>query len=208
MFIGQASAWTSSEFTKDDAKITQYAPTLTKYGSYEVYEKAWYDPLGLWTETKTAEVVLDFNEDNCVNCKAEGRTTLLEDGKLVDEIGYYEKGLLGTYTKNRDVTNSKLWLRSDEFYNLKEVSYDVADCDDEGLVCSYSQETKLVPMKEVDNYERVCVPEEYYIDELVEVERLSVNGTLEWVNETQPVLQTRYLCEQVLNGTKWVEQPE
>jgi hypothetical protein len=210
MFIGQASGATSTDFQLDEDKITTYYPTTTQYGTYEVYERSWWDLLGIWTTTKKAEVTLDYNLDNCVNCRAEGRTTLLEPRVLFDDLDVYTKNIFGFYNNEKPVNDLKVWVKSSEFYPVHTIEYTDYECSGEGEfeLCNPFTNSREAVMQEVDNYERVCVPDEYYTDELVEVERLSVNGTLEWVNETQPVLQTRYLCEQVLNGTKLVELPE
>lgn len=47
LFIGQASAWTSSEFTRDEIKSLD---KLTNFGTYTIKESAWYDPLKIWTD--------------------------------------------------------------------------------------------------------------------------------------------------------------
>ena len=52
--ISFASAWTSSEFTLDEIKSVD---TTTKYGTYEIIESSWYDPLQIWTD----EVVKSFD---------------------------------------------------------------------------------------------------------------------------------------------------
>lgn len=66
LFIGQASAWTSSEFVLDSEKILEKIDTTTKYGTYKIYEKAWYDIGGIFhTKTTIKEIDLKENTDSC-----------------------------------------------------------------------------------------------------------------------------------------------
>jgi len=60
----------------------------------------------------------------------------------------------------------------------------------------------------VDNYERVCEEDVYFTDEEVEVEYVNINGTISNTTEIQKVEQTRLICNQVKNGTKWIEVDE
>ncbi len=89
LFIGQASAWTSSEFVLDSEKILEKVDTTTKYGTYKIEESSWYDPLQIWTKTTIKEIDLKNNTDICggdIGCLSSGTIVLNKDGTLIDEL--------------------------------------------------------------------------------------------------------------------------
>ena len=89
LFIGQASAWTSSEFVLDSEKILEKIDTTTKYGTYKIEESSWYDPLQIWTKTTIKEIDLKENTDYCggdIGCLSSGTIVLNKDGTLIDDL--------------------------------------------------------------------------------------------------------------------------
>ena len=83
LFLGQASAWTSSEFTRDEIKSLD---KLTNFGTYEIKESAWYDPLKIWTKETIKEIELKTNTEQCVDCLSEGTIVLNKDGTLIERF--------------------------------------------------------------------------------------------------------------------------
>jgi hypothetical protein len=87
--LTSVSAWTSSEFIKDDAKrIEMNSPTF--YGKYEISESKWWDVLKVFTQEKVKEVVLEDNSDECSdNCFAIKEVTNLKPMPLIEDVRFY-----------------------------------------------------------------------------------------------------------------------
>jgi len=87
--ISMVSAWQSDKFEKDLAKQLE-KNSKTNYGKYEIIESRWYDPLQIWTEKKTKDIVLEDNTDSCgQNCFAIQQINITEDSSLVDGVRFY-----------------------------------------------------------------------------------------------------------------------
>lgn len=106
-----ASAWTSSEFTKDEAKSLD---KLTNFGTYKIEETSWYDPLGIWTKETLKEIELKKNTEQCIDCLSEGTIVLNKDGTLIDDLIWkrsFDDGK--TFVDWNGYTNWKLLVEED-----------------------------------------------------------------------------------------------
>ena len=112
LFIGQASAWTSSEFTLDSAKQLELN-SKTNYGKYEIKEHQWWDILKVSTGEKVKEVTLKENTDECSdNCFAIKEVTNLKPMPLIDDVRFYRE-IDGKWVLWNGFTNWKIEVEED-----------------------------------------------------------------------------------------------
>lgn len=84
------SAWTSSDFTLDKDKQIELN-SKTNYGTYEIKESAWYDPLKIWTEETVKSIELKTNTEQCVDCLSEGTIVLNKKQYSTYEVEWENK---------------------------------------------------------------------------------------------------------------------
>ena len=122
-----SALWKENTFVDDTLK-EKSLNQLTKYGTYEIKEYAWYDPLKIFQETKIKDITLTDNTEKCVDCLSEGSIILYKEGKLVDDL-IWKRSFDGgeTFIDWNGFTNWKFYVENKNRY------------------------------EEVDNFETVCV---------------------------------------------------